>query len=102
MSVGVIVQEQHGRHKGRDEGKHGAVGGIPECVDIVHDSTDKEGLMRRQQPHPKHEQDARYAVHGAKVGQVPELAVVGAHDVYILRVAGIPEKMFSRLLSDNE
>lgn len=80
VSVGIVVQKQHGRHKGSDEGKHGPVGGISEGVDVVHDSTDEEWLVGGQQPHPKHEEYARYAVDGAKVGQIPELVVVGAHD----------------------
>lgn len=47
-------------------------------VDVVHDPADEEWLVRNQEPHPQHEQYARYAVHGAEVGQIPELVVTGA------------------------
>lgn len=80
VPVGVVIQEQEGRRKGCHEGKHGPVGRVAVRVNVVHYATDEEGLVRGKQPYPEHEQDARYAVHGAKVGQIPELIVIGTHD----------------------
>ena len=47
-------------------------------VDVVHYATDEERLVRDEEPHPQHEQYARYAVQGTEVGQTPQLVVIGA------------------------
>ena len=100
VSVGIVVQKQHRRHERRDEGKHGPVGGIAKGVDVVHNPADEEGLMRREEPHPQHEQYARYAVDGTDVGQIPELVVVSDHDELLVLCDGPRKCMLSPTMND--
>jgi len=78
VPVGVVVQKEYGGRKGRHEHPHGAMRRVAVGVDVIHYATDEEWLVRDEEPHPQHEQYARYAVQGTEVGQTPQLVVIGA------------------------